>query len=710
MCRKLILLASLFFLLGTAGDCSADLIAYLGFDEGSGTIAYDTSGNGNDGTLHGDPQWVAGRIGGALDFDGNGDYVEIARIVQDDFTLAAWIRTDTPGLNLGGQGYQGSGLIWSDTAGVANDFILAILGTKLSFFCGNPDTSVNSDRDVVTGEWVHVVGTRSAQDRKIAIYIDGQNEKTVDHANSNPLNAIQTIAIGGNVLDSRYYTGLIDDVRFFDHVLSEAEILGAMAGEVWPFAFGPQPEDGALHEDTWVNLSWKPGGYAVSHDVYLGDNFDDVDNGTPGAPVFQGNQTGTFLVAGFPGFAYPEGLVPGTTYYWRIDEVNEAEPDSPWKGEVWSFSIPPKKAYNPNPADGAEFVAADAKLTWTAGFGAKLHTVYLGDNSDDVGNAAGGLPQGTTTYNPGPLQDEKVYYWRVDEFDALATYKGDVWGFTTPGAAGSPQPSNRATGVQMTAHLRWTPATTAVSHDVYFGTDKDAVKNATSASPEYKGNMATGSESYDPGKLAWYSDYYWRVDAVYDAGPVKGLVWSFTTADFLLVDDFESYNDVDPPDPTSNRIFDSWIDGFGTTDNGALVGNDLPPYAEQTAVHGGAQSMPYRYDNNLKTSEATMTLVYPRDWTEEGVAKLSLWLRGTSANSAERMYIALNGTAVVYHDDAAATQKTGWNQWVIDLQAFADQGVNLASVNTITIGIGTKNSPAAGGTGTMYFDNIRLYR
>jgi len=174
------------------------------------------------------------------------------------------------------------------------------------------------------------------------------------------------------------------------------------------------------------------------------------------------------------------------------------------------------------------------------------------------------------------------------------------------------------------------------------------------------------------------------------------------------VDNFEAYNDIDPPDPASNRIFESWIDGFGTTNNGALVGNDLPPYAEQTIVHGGAQSMPYYYDNNLKTSEATLTLTYPKDWTEEGVSKLSLWFRGSAANAADKIYVALNGNAVVYNGDAAATQKGGWNNWVVDLQAFADQGVNLASVNTITIGIGTKGSPAAGGTGQMYFDDISL--
>ncbi|MFZ2146860.1 MAG: sugar-binding protein [Sedimentisphaerales bacterium] len=474
------------------------------------------------------------------------------------------------------------------------------------------------------------------------------------------------------------------------------------------FSKNPSPANGAMIENTWVTLGWRAGEFAVSHDVYLGDNFDDVNNGT--GDTFIGNQAGTFIVVGFPGFPYPDGLVPGTTYYWRIDEINQADPDSPWKGKIWSFTVPPKTAYEPVPADGAEFVATDATLSWTPGFGAKLHTVYIGTDFDNVNNAAGGAPQGLATYKPASLELEKVYYWRVDEFDALATYKGDVWAFTTPGAAGNPQPSNGSTGVQMTAQLGWTPATKAVSHDVYFGTDKDAVRNATTSSPEYKGNKAAGAESYDPGKLAWHSDYYWRVDAVYNTGKVKGLVLSFTTADFLVVDDFESYNDIDPPDPASNRIFEAWIDGFGTTDNGALVGNDLPPYAEQRIVHGGAQSIPYAYDNNLKTSEATHTLVYPRDWTEEGVTKLSLWFSGASANSAERMFVALNGTAVVYHDEPAVTQIARWTQWVIDLQAFADQGVALTNVNTVTIGFGTKNSPAAGGSGKMYFDDIRLVR
>jgi len=263
----------------------------------------------------------------------------------------------------------------------------------------------------------------------------------------------------------------------------------------------------------------------------------------------------------------------------------------------------------------------------------------------------------------------------------------------------------------MTPILTWNPGEFAASHEVYFGTDADAVANATKASPEFKATKALGAESYDPGKLAWDTAYYWRVDEINNADPDSpwiGNVWSFATGDFLIVDDFESYNDIDPPNPASNRIFDKWIDGFGTVTNGALIGNDFPPYAEQTVVHGGAQSMIYRYDNAGKTSEATLTLVYPRDWTAEGVTKLSLWVNGDSANAADRIFVAAGGTAVVYHDDASATQLTGWNEWVIDLAAF---GVNLTNVNTITIGIGTKNAPApGGGAGTMYFDDIRLIR
>jgi len=306
----------------------------------------------------------------------------------------------------------------------------------------------------------------------------------------------------------------------------------------------------------------------------------------------------------------------------------------------------------------------------------------------------------------------KTYYWRVDEFDAIATYKGHVWSFTTEGAVGSPDPANGAVDVKQTQILTWAPGVYGASHQVYFGNDQEAVRNADTGSPEYKGAGDLGSESYDPGKLEWNTSYYWRIDEANNTNPDSpwtGNVWSFTTANFLIVDDFESYNDIDPPDPESNKIFEAWLDGYEIPTNGALVGNDLPPYAEQTIVHSGSQSMPLYFDNSVEYSETTLTLTYPRDWTENGVTTLTIWFRGNSDNAAETLYVALNGNAVVTNDNPDAAQITTWTEWTIDLQVFADQGVNLANVSTIALGLGNKNNPVAGGSGTMYFDDIRLY-
>lgn len=479
-------------------------------------------------------------------------------------------------------------------------------------------------------------------------------------------------------------------------------------------AGAPDPPDGAIHPDIWATLRWLAGPTAVSHDVYIGTDFDAVDNAIHDSEEFRGNQTLNYIVIGFPGFPYPEGLVPGTTYYWRIDEIN-AE-GTVYKGIIWSFSIPPKTAYAPDPADGAEFVGPDVILTWTAGFGAKLHHVYLGDNRADVEAAAPSVykgAQGLSTFNAGTLDQEKVYYWRVDEFDGAETHQGDIWSFTTPGAVGNAQPSNGATGVQMTTTLSWTPAANATSHELYFGADKDAVQNATTASPEYKGSKALGSESHDPGKLDWHTSYYWRVDAVYPANTVKGLVWSFTTADFLLIDDFESYTDNDAD---GEAIWQTWIDGFDDPTNGAQVGNLMPPYCEQSVVHSGRQSMPLFYENvdGVTNSEATLSLTAMRDWTAESVGLLSLWFQGSSANAADPIYVAIaNNTGmpvIVVNDDPEAALARGWTEWVVPLQTLADQGINLVNVDTFAIGVGSKGGVTVGGSGKLIVDDIRLYR
>jgi len=316
-------------------------------------------------------------------------------------------------------------------------------------------------------------------------------------------------------------------------------------------------------------------------------------------------------------------------------------------------------------------------------------------------------------YSPVQLELAKTYYWRVDEFDVIETHKGNVWSFTTEGAVGSPDPAKGTVDVTQTPVLTWVPGVFAASHQVYFGSDAEAVKNADTSSPEYKGTGNLGSESYDAGQLEWNTTYYWRIDEVNNANadsPWTGLLWSFTTANFLIIDDFEAYNDLDPTDPASNRIFMAWLDGFDNPAiNGSIVGYANPPFAEHTIVHSGNQSMPMSYDNGVGKSEATSVLTSNRDWTVKGVNTLTIWFRGGSANAAEPMYVVLNGTAAVTHDNPDAAQKGSWTEWNIDLHAFADQGVNLTNVTSITLGLGNRTNPTAGGSGMMYFDDIRLY-
>ena len=742
--------------------------------------------------------------------------------------------------------------------------------------------------------WTSIMGTGPTPGQEIGIEVwindddDGAGRDSQISWYGTDLNGWQT--------PSMWATGLL--------------VAGNIAGK-------PNPADGSLLPQTYATLGWLSGPTAVSHDVYVGDNFDDVNDGT--GDTFRGNQAldRTFYVIGFTGYPFPEGLVPGETYYWRIDEIT-ADGDV-YKGNVWSFTIPPLTAYNPIPVEGAEAVELDVTLNWTAGFGAKMHKVYFGEDYDTVENAADGALHGLTSYSPGPLKYAETYYWRIDEDDGSAIYKGDVWSFTTEGAVSGPNPVDGAVNVKPSVVLRWDAGAVAASHEVYFGADADAVANATKTSPEYKGPKALGEESYDPDKLIFNTTYYWRIDEVNGVNPDSpwaGNVWSFTTSEYFVIDDFEDYDTGD------NQIWYSWHDGLGygapgTPDyfagngTGAAVGDETTAsYAEETIVKSGGKSMPVAYDNNKqgfsKYSEVEYTLADQRDWTAEGVGELSLWFRGYPAfvgsfaegplgtytmtasgfdiwfnadgveadefhyaykmltgagsivarvdsvqntnawakagvmiretlnpdsahatmvvtpasgvsfqrrpgtgqtsldtttsgitapywvkierdlsgnftashstngsawtiqgipelvpmasnayvglaltshdvaltcqavfsnvkftgnvgpqwanqdigiatNAAEPFYVAVSNSAgipaVVVHDDPAAAQIDTWTEWVIPLQAFADQGVNLTNVDRIAIGLGTKgNMTAPGGTGKMFIDDIRLYR
>jgi len=674
------------------------------------------------------------------------------------------------------------------------------------------------------------------------------------------------------------------------------------------YATEPNPADGGTGGPAPL-LQWTKGDTAVWHDVYFGTNPE------LGSADYMDRMP-------FAMYWHIPGLIPGTTYYWRIDEV-EADGTTIHTGDVWSFLAAPLIAHSPNPPDGNKTTLPDAVLSWGAGSSAAAHDVYFGTNRADVAAGTGETFKGNQldeTYDPKGLQNGTTYYWRIDEIEADGTTKhtGEPWSFRTfddpafigwwkldegeggiaydssgyghhgilggnpewvpgiidgallldgsddyvaidsvaehmtnnnfsvsawikteqmdqgdvfasntgsshdfefgvdmgnvwmeddgPGTnfppkiannqwhmityvriglmgyayvngvlrgedladddpaadvlwsigqewdsgpsdeyegvvddarfwirsltaeevaavfkgdvdlAHSPSPANSSTVDVDRARLplTWSPGEQAAQHDVYLGTDGLAVDgvDASDATGIYRGRQ--NAASFTPTEaLEWGTGpYYWRIDEYNtDATISKGRVWSFMVADHLIVDDIESYNDLDPADPGSNRIFNVWIDGYGVATNGSLVGYENPPFCEQTIVHGGRQSMPFAYDNSgtASYSEATLTLTQ-RDWTKEGVGTLTVWFRGDSANTAAPMYITLNGSATVTHGDPDAALIGAWTQWNIPLTDFSNQGVVLTNVNSITIGLGNKTSPQPSGSGMMFFDDIRLYR
>jgi len=225
-------------------------------------------------------------------------------------------------------------------------------------------------------------------------------------------------------------------------------------------------------------------------------------------------------------------------------------------------------------------------------------------------------------------------------FGILEQYSlSEVRFFYVPVDARNPKPALGQTDVLLDVTLGWTPGRQAAGHNIYLSTSEQAVIDNTAF-------IATVTEAgYGPLSLNFATNYYWRVDEVNDLedpAVVEGDIWSFTTKEFLVIDDFELYNSND------NQIWYAWKDGlgYGSPDvppyfpgngTGAAVGDETTDsFTEETIFHEGGQAMPFSYDNNkqgyAKHSEAELTLSYPRDWTEGGVKELSLWFRGSPAS------------------------------------------------------------------------------
>ncbi|MHC4569399.1 MAG: LamG domain-containing protein, partial [Planctomycetota bacterium] len=261
---------------------------------------------------------------------------------------------------------------------------------------------------------------------------------------------------------------------------------------------------------------------------------------------------------------------------------------------------------------------AEPSATGGSTFGTgNLRPGIIGGNSE-----AGGYNGGTAVPD---LDDIRIYSRALTQEEIVLVMRGD------PLLAWSPNPSDGSMpDIDNATPLAWSAGDMVSRHDVYFGLDRDAVANAdtSDATGVYRGSQAGTSFTPAEGVEWGGGPYYWRVDENNTDGTVTaGRVWTFTVADFILVDNFESYTDNDA---AGEAIWQHWIDGFGIPTNGAQAGYLVPPYTEQTIVNGGGQSMPLLYDNTagVRNSEAVLALTAPRNWTNHGVAVLSLWFRG----------------------------------------------------------------------------------
>ena len=537
-------------------------------------------------------------------------------------------------------------------------------------------------------------------------------------------------------------------------------------GDVWTFtvqpltAYNPEPGDGALFVDPNAVLTWNAGMTAQSHAVYFGDDYDVVTNADTSTSEFMGSQDADNTT-----WATPYTLILNKMYYWRIDE--QESDGTTHRGDIWAFTTTTRdyggvkgEYYNNMELSGTpavtridpqidfdwQYDSPDPLITEVDSFSVRWtgqveiptagewtlwlqveDTFNFWFNDRLLINDAPGLItwyDATVTVQAGMYPIVLEYFEDGNIALARLAWQGPTvperqiipsGALLPPYAVGTPYPPNNSVDVEVSPVLTWTAGDKASQHELYFGTDMETVENATTGSPEHIATLDLGNESYDIGTLEYNSTYYWRIDEVNSVNsdsPWIGQIWNFTTGNYILIDNFENYSDYSP-----DEVWNTWIDGYSDATNGSTAGYPDPDfnmdghYLENIIVHSGRWSMPIFYDNSAGLSEVTRTFDSSlRNWTSDDVVTLTLFYHGDAGNSPEPMYIALNGNAVVTNSDTNAALATDWVQWDIALQEFAHKGVNLTNVNSMSIGLGNKSAPVAGGSGHVFIDDIRLYK
>jgi len=783
------------------------LVGWWTFDEGAGNTAVDWSGHGNHGTLTGGPLWISGQpgYGGAIQFDGAADYVDIgynSMLSINEFTVSAWVKIAAEpgtfgvlGTRVGGDdtfdfkvqadnihGDIGSGSDWIDTA--------------IDIRSG--DTGTNGQGgDLAVDTWYMITYVIDNTNQQVRLYLDADLKRTITISGTPLLmKAGQSMRIGDTGY-SEWMNGQLDDVRLYNKALSTAELrlIGGFLA-----AYDPIPADEASGVSAATTIDWLAGPLAASHNVYFGTNYADVKAGTGG--TFKGNQP-----LADHDYDPPGALEAGKVYYWKIDEVNDLHLDKKWEGPVWVFRVAGGAggllgAYYHHtggnaPAGFETFILSriDPEINWDWGDGSPDALVNVNQFSCRwTGQVEAPFSEDYIFY---PATDDGVHLWVdgqlvVDEWWDRPTTEGDsppialvagqkydivmeqyengggasaylrwsspstpkriipsIW-LWPPTKASSPVPPDGSTGApSQQPTLSWVAgvyAAAANGHKVYFDADEQKVikrhdcqvNGVSTTNPSYPLLPTFGLEE----------TYYWAVDEVNNLHPDhewRGDTWSFTTTNNKFVDDFETYEDAGPVPEDINWIYFVYTDGFGDLDCTAGTGNGSgAKIALQRPGQGGSSlAMLFQYDNDgmVKTPSAcdpfetevvrahyskaeALVAKLPSgigsDWTVGGAAKaLSLWFYGDPLNSIEPMWVQLTDAAnnkakVLYgtyaDEDVKDVNEASWHEWLIDLEDFnvPPTPVNIKNVKSIAIGIGTEGGPG-GGSGTLYFDDIRLY-
>jgi len=748
----------------------AELRAHYTFDDGT---ANDSSGNGAHAQPQGnakvveDTDLVPGEVFHVMEFNGGDDVLVTPGLTVQEkvptLTFATWIKPGEENFDSGLRSLISHKVVpWVDGT------IHFMVQNRSLRFSVKFDTGLTGTVEFEAGQWYHVAVVRDGTD--MIAYVNGQEDTRV--AGTNQITFKDGFNIGAHANASRQFYGRMEDIRIYDHALTADELL-AIALAPFPsldLAGSPNPVNEEPDAVRDVELSWAPGEGAGQHDVYLGTGFDDVDSATATvdpAGVYTGRQETTTYTPGLleRGQTYywrVDEVVGGTVHkgpVWAftVEPLGYVLPNeliTATASSAANLNVGPENTINGSGLDDDDLHSGETTDMWLTSSSTdaawiqyefdrvyKLHEIHIWNHNTSfeavigfgikdatiecsvdgatwtaVGTAhefaqasgGAGYPANTIV----DLSSVAAKYLKItanSNWGGLLQYGlSEVRFFYSPVLARELDPASGETDMDVdSVTLRWRAGREAASHDVYLGTDEQAVIDETISPVSVP---AGGSyASYDTGALDLAQTYYWKVNEVNEAQTPttwQGDVSSLSTREYLVVEDFESYNDISAGQEDSNLVYATWVDGFENPANGSTMGYTaaFQPSMETSIVHDGKQAVPLFYDNTTATySEVTANvadLQVGQDWSKSGIKTLSLWFYGDPNNAAGQMYAKINGVELTYDGDADNLTRVGWQPWNADL---ASLGADLANVMSLVIGF------RGGGSGVVYFDDVRLY-